>query len=845
MLMSPRNTPLMRYAIICAGVAFALVFAASSAYDAWHQRTQLYDSSERELANLSKVLAGQTARSAQAVDVLLRDTALWYQQQGRRLGPAQVEQALADFASIVPQVAVLTIVDKEGVQRYRSAPVTHETIVVSDRPYFLEQKERADAGTYVSDPIVARSTRQRGFVLSRRINDAQGGFAGVVAALITLDQLRSAFDGIDFGSHTEMHVVLMDGTPLIRIMMNGGGEPSDIRDFSLSLLEGQSASARRLIDGRHKVVAGASVVGRPILIYLVRDEVEVLYAWSTETRNMVLRTLVLALCILAAVWLAIRQLKRLECHEEALSLSEQRYALAMEAANEGHAEWDIVNDTVYLSPRWRDMHFLPANLEITFAQLRERVQTHPDDRAYLQTAMDDHLRGKTPFLDVDYRMKDPQGGWPWIQARGRVHRDAAGAPIRFYWTTTDISHRKAAEAEKIQLEAQLQHARHLESLGTMAGGIAHDFNNILGAILGYGEMAQRATPSGTPVARYLDRVMQAGQRAKGLVRRIIDFSRSGYGDKSPIAVQPVVEEALVLLQPALREGLQLLPQLAAPRASIVGEVSQIHQIVMNLCTNAIAAIEGSGTVTVSLTREPLLHSQACCLGVLPPGDYVRLQVRDTGRGMDKRTLDRAFDPFFTTRPVGEGAGLGLSVVHGLVTDLGGGIDVKTTPGQGSEFTIWIPSPGEFEATQTQQTVATTLGQGEVIMVVDDEPALVELLEESLATLGYEPVGYTSSEKALQALRSNVTRFDVVLTDQQLPGMSGTELVTQMRLLHPSLPAILMTGHGGEGLESRIRDAEINAVMYKPVLAADLAACIARVLQASRLRSSITTDISGL
>ena len=839
MYMPTRSTPLMRYAIICAGVAFALAFAASSAYDAWYQREQLYEASERELGNLSQVLAEETKRGVQTVDVLLRDTALWYQDQGRRLSRHEIDQALAFFSGPVSQVAQLTLVDRQGMQQYRSMRTHNRPINVVDRPYFVAHRERADRGMFISEPTALRSIDRTGLVMSRRINDPQGRFDGVIAGVVTLDYLRNAYSGIDLGSHTEMHVVFSNGTPIIGLPDTGGTQSVGWNELGLNLQDGDSTVVRRLFEGRRKVVAAADVQGQPMAIYLVRDEAEVLRAWSTEARNMLVRTVLLMLCTLAAVWLALRQLRRLACHEQALALSEKRYALAMEAANEGHAEWDIVNDVVYLSPRWRDMHFLPAGAEISFAQLRELIQPHPDDRAYLQAAMDDHLRGRTPFLDVDYRMKDPQGGWTWIQARGRVHRDTAGTPLRFYWTTTDISHRKTAEAEKVQLEAQLQHARHLESLGTMAGGIAHDFNNILGAILGYGEMAQRATPAGTPVARYIDRVMQAGHRAKGLVRRIIDFSRSGYGEKSPIPVQPVVEEALTLLQPSLRAGIRLVPRLSAPRAAVVGEVSQIHQIVMNLCTNAIAAIEGEGTVTVSLTREPVRHSQACCLGVLPPGDYVRVQVHDTGRGMDKRTLDRAFDPFFTTRPVGEGAGLGLSVVHGLVTDLGGGIDVKTALGEGSTFTVWIPSPGDIQAADAPPPAAAPLGQGEVIMIVDDEPALVELLEESLAALGYEPVGYTSSEKALQALRSNIARFDLVLTDQQLPGMSGTELVTQMRLLSPTLPAILMTGHGGEGLEARLRDAEINAVMYKPVLAADLAAGIARVLQTARTRQAGT------
>ncbi len=840
------RTSLMRYAVVFAGVVLTLIFAASSAYDAWYQREQLYEASERELGNLSQVLAGETRRGVETVDVLLRDTVLWYQEQGQRLSREQIELALAFFHGPVSHVTQLTVVDRNGEHLYRSARTHNRPIHVADRPYFLAQKER-DVGLFISQPLALRSITDTGLVMSRRISDEQGRFAGVIAAVVTLRQLRNAYSGIDLGRQTEMHVVFSDGTTVIHLPESGNFRSARFEEFALHLLDGESAVVRKQVGGHRKVIAATDVPGQPIAVYLVRDETEVLRAWSTETRNMLLRTLILTLCVAVSVWLAMRQLRKLDQHEQALFLSEQRYALAMDAANEGHAEWDFALDCVYLSPRWREMHFLPQNIEITLTEFREMARVHPDDRGLLSASMEKHLLAEVPFFEVEYRVQEfrnGQGPWHWIHARGRVHRDAAGQPARFYWTTTDISHRKAAEDEKVQLEAKLLRARHLESLGTMAGGIAHDFNNILGAILGYGEMAQRAAAPDTPVARYMDRVMQAGLRAKALVRRIIDFSRSGYGDKSPVAVQPVVEEALALLLPTLRGGVRLLPELSAPRAAINGEVSQIHQVVMNLCTNAIAAISGAGTVTVSLSREHVPQHRNCCLGLLERGDYVRLQVRDTGRGMDARTLDRAFDPFFTTRPVGEGAGLGLSVVHGIVTDLGGMIDVTTEPGRGSTFTIWFPSPGDIQEMQAQQATTVSQGQGEVIMVVDDEPALVELLEESLAALGYEPVGYTSSEKALQAFRDNPDRFDLVLTDQQLPELSGTELVTRLKALRPKLPAILMTGHGGEGLEPRIRAAAIDAVMHKPVLSDDMAGCIARVLQAARLRLAERADLPG-
>ncbi len=831
----PGRQALLRYAIVGAGAIFTLVFAASSGYDAWRQREQLYEASERELGNLSKVLAAETARSVQTVDVLLRDTASWYEQQGHALPGAATDAALSAFTATVPQVAMLTLVDAAGQQRHRSHWTDDPLANVADRAYFQAQRERRDTGLFINEPVLTRSIGERGLVMSRRLEGADGRFAGVVTAIVTLDQLRHSHERIDFGSHTELHVAFADGTPVISLPRADHVSPRSLAALGLDLRDGESRILRRVVDGRPMVLAATDIQAQPMVIALLRDETEVLHAWSTETRNMLLRTLALVLCVALAVWAAIRQLRRLESHERALSLSEQRYALAMQAANEGHAEWNMRDGAVYLSPRWREMHHWSDGADTSLAQLDAMLRLHPQDREPLRAALQAHVEARAPFVDVEYRIRTPQHGWRWIQARGRVHADPVGATTCFYWTTTDVTHRRQAQEEQARLETRLQQARHLESLGTMAGGIAHDFNNILGAILGYGEMAQQAVHPQSPAARHMERVMQAGLRAKALVRRIIDFSRSGHGEKTPVAVQPVVEEALALLAPTLPQGIRLEPLLAAPRVTVLGDVSQLHQVVMNLCTNAIQAIASEGVVAITLDTQAIAQRQACSHGQLEPGRHVGIAVRDTGQGMEPQVFERMFDPFFTTRAVGEGTGLGLSVVHGIVSDLGGAIDVLTSPGQGSTFTVWLPVLGEEPTPVPLLQAALPRGRGEVIMVVDDEPALVELVEDTLAALGYEPVGYTSPERALGVFQESPYRFDMVLTDEKLPGMLGTELVARLRALRADLPAIIVTGHGGEGLEERALLVGVDAVLHKPLLAGELVDCIERVLRAAGVR----------
>jgi CheY-like chemotaxis protein len=367
-------------------------------------------------------------------------------------------------------------------------------------------------------------------------------------------------------------------------------------------------------------------------------------------------------------------------------------------------------------------------------------------------------------------------------------------------------------------------------MGTLAGGIAHDFNNILGAILGYGELAQQAVAKGSDVRRFVDNVMHAGDRAKSLVDRILAFSRSGVSELSPINVQTVIEETLELLAAAsLSPGIRLEKRLDAGGAAIVGDATQLHQVAMNLCTNALQAMESGGVLAVALDRKDVAQELRLSNGTLPSGAYVRLCVSDTGSGIPPHVLERMFDPFFTTKSAGKGTGLGLSLVHGIVADLGGGIDVSTAIGYGTTFTIWLPCTGEASTPATGLTTRLPHGRGQTILIVDNEKALVALAEETLAELGYEPIGFSSSIDALEAFREAPQRFDVILTDESMPELTGTDLAREVALLRPDLPIVLMSGFGGAQLHERAQAFGIRELLRKPLQRKDLAECFGRVL----------------
>ena len=409
--------------------------------------------------------------------------------------------------------------------------------------------------------------------------------------------------------------------------------------------------------------------------------------------------------------------------------------------------------------------------------------------------------------------------------------------------TNDLAHgivvlrakleRSRAEEEKQKLEAQLRQSQKMEAMGTLAGGIAHDFNNILGAILGYGEMAYKSAPEGSTTQRYLDNVMTAGNRAKALVERILAFSRSGLAERAPVHVESVAAETIELLRASLPAAIELEVSLAAGSASVIGDATQIHQVVMNLCSNAIQAMPSGGTVGIRLDRVTFETPRVLSNARITSGRYLRLEVSDSGPGIDPKVLERIFDPFFTTKGVGEGTGLGLSLVHGIVRDHGGGIDVHSRPGSGTTFEVYLPIAGEIGATITLPEVAIPPGRGETVMLVDDEHALVALGEEMLAELGYEPVGFEDSVAALKAFQINPERFDAVLTDETMPDMTGTELAREIRKLRPDIPVLLMSGYRGRPLAARAATAGINDLLKKPLQSRDIAASLAKALQSSR------------
>jgi PAS domain S-box-containing protein len=396
--------------------------------------------------------------------------------------------------------------------------------------------------------------------------------------------------------------------------------------------------------------------------------------------------------------------------------------------------------------------------------------------------------------------------------------------------------------KRIRLENQLRQAQKMEAIGTLAGGIAHDFNNILTSILGYTELAHKKAKNHPDVLRNLEQVLTAGKRAKAVVRQILTFSRRTNQERKPIELSLVIKEALKLLRASLPSTIEMIQDINIPYSMVMADPTQIHQVLLNLCTNAAQAMEPrGGTLTVSLklvsisTPAPkMIHENAGNLtqGQIKPGEYVKLTVKDSGPGLEPEFLERIFEPYFTTKGSADGTGLGLAVVHGIVTSHGGSIEVESKPGQGSSFMVFLPLIRDAAQPSPSITDSPLPTGTECILLVDDEVPVAELEREILEGLGYRVTAATSSQKALELFQESPDRFDLVVTDQTMPNLTGLELTKQIRQIRPKQPVVLCTGYQERMDEKKAREMGFAGFALKPILMREIAQTVRQSLDNS-------------
>ena len=816
-------------ALRLAGGLVVVVMASVQVYDILRRLDFVVETAQQNYASLSRSLAEQARSAVQAVDVVVQDTALAMQLMQLQAADPQVHARLHRRMQLIPQVRELFIAGNDGRILASGTDSAPPAEWVARQPFLLAQRQSPPAGVFVSEPFQRQGTTEWTIALSRRIDDPAGHPSGVAVAFLDLDYFRRLYEAIDPGEGSEIALFRTEGGLLARHARSGDESGRSFADENLYRgLANRSHEPGKLLrsqsDGSERIYAAQVVDGYPLAIGVSVRKDAVLDKWQEQVLHSAVRTTLLCLSVIALVWLVLRHLRRSERAEEQLRVQTALLDELFESAPEAIVMLDLDRRVTRVNREFTRMFGYAAD-QVRGRALDELIVPEELRREWQRLAQSvsqgDHTSMETERVRNDgVRLHVSELGAPILVASGQ---------IASYAIYRDISERRLADAERDKLETRLRQAVKLEAIGTMAGGIAHDFNNILAAILGYGDMAQNAAPEGSTLKRYVGNVLAAAHRAKALIDQILTYSRSNRGHRTVVNVDEVVEETLDLVRVSLPEGIELGVRVAAQRAAVIADPTHIHQLIMNLCRNAEHAMPTGGSLVVALDMIDANEDAALSHGLLPAGRYVRLRVEDTGCGMAPDVAARIFEPFFTTRDSGTGTGLGLALVQGIVTDLGGAIDVVSQPEQGSRFDIYLPRSDAEAIEKADHAAPLPRGNGERILLVEDEKPLMLLTEEMLAALNYEPAGFTSSSEALAEFRLDPTRFDAVVLDQLMPGMTGTDLARQLRQVRADVPVVLISGYTGPVLTQNALSAGIDHILTKPLDLRQIADALSEVL----------------
>ncbi len=510
--------------------------------------------------------------------------------------------------------------------------------------------------------------------------------------------------------------------------------------------------------------------------------------------------------------------------EDAIRRSEEQYRLVVENANEGIA---IVQDGTFRLVNPKLVEILGFSQEELLSKHFDNL-VHPEDRLMVITRHRQRTMGKAVPNSYPFRVIDREGRTKWLEINAvKISWNGRPATLNFL---TDITGRIRMEEDRKKMEAQLSQTQKIEALGTFAGGIAHDLNNILYPIIINIEMLLADAEEGSDIHDTLKQILGAAYRQRDLVKQILAFSRGSEQKMKPVRVGPLLQETFSLLRASLPSTIELRSHIDAGPDTVMGDPTQIQQIILNLSKNAAESLDAQkGVVEVGLTRtrlEPVEPFQS-----LKPGDYLKLTVRDTGRGIPPRIIDRLFEPFFTTKEVGKGIGMGLPVAHGIAKKLGGSITVESEPGKGSIFTVYLPAVEEQPRSKPDSGQKQRRpGRKRAILLVDDEQIILSSMQRVLERSGYSVVTARSGQEAVELFEDDPQRFQLVITDLTMPGINGRELVKRIMATRPKTPVILSTGYGDVITEQEAKSLGIRYMLLKPPNTGELRSVIHRVLE---------------
>ena len=503
--------------------------------------------------------------------------------------------------------------------------------------------------------------------------------------------------------------------------------------------------------------------------------------------------------------------------EETLRESEEKYRTVLEGTPDPVVVYDIEGRVTYLNPAFT--HVFGWTLEEC---LGRKMDDYVPDNAWPKTKkmIDLAVSGKS-FSGIETIRYDKEKNTIHVSISGAIYRDQKGNPVGSVVNLRDITEQK-------KLEAQLEQANKMKAIGTLSGGIAHDFNNILSIIIGNTELALEDVPARNPAHSYLKEIRRASSRAKDVVHQLLSFARKRELERKPIKLIPVIEDTIKLLRATIPMSVEIRQNIKSTFDNVLADSTQIHQILINLCTNADHAMPDGGIIEISLENVELDKEAVSQYPELNPGRYVNLRVSDTGNGIPNEEIDRIFDPYFTTKEFGKGTGMGLSVVHGIVKSHGGVITVHSEHGQGATFSILLPAI-EKETVFEFKTDEKLPTGSESILFIDDEKSIVFVGRNRLERLGYKVESRMNPVEAIELFRNNPDQFDLVITDMTMPEMNGEQLSKMILKIRPDMPIILCSGFSEKINEEKAKEIGIRRFVAKPISRNELANLVRQIL----------------
>ncbi len=801
---------------------------------------------ESTTQNMAKVIATNIRGIFDRIDTglfaLMNETER--QLAGRKVDKAELEHYLERLLENLPELFDLSVADEKGDVLYGTQMVAGKSVNIKDRAYFRYLSENPEKKTVLSKLVHGRVSGRWLFVLAKRIDYPDGSFAGTAVGMFDISYFDNLFS--ELKTESQGHIELRDNEFDLIAFWPKSKEPGCQIGSRILSEKTSELIARDAVAATYKAIVPCSNTeqmislhktdGYPFFVIAANATNEYLRSWRNEAFTALMIAIVFTLSTILSAKILCKSRETELLHVESKRLAEEKARLegVLEGTQAGTWEWNVQTGETVFNERWAEIigyslkELAPISIDTWISN------THPDDLESSNEMLQKHFNNETDYYDCECRMRHKNGHWVWILDRGKViSRTDDGKPQWMFGTHIDITSRKLAEESREKLRAQLNQVQKMESIGNLAGGIAHDFNNILFPITGMSELLLEDLPMGSPEWENVQEIFKAGKRGSDLVKQILTFSRQSEHKMIPTRIQSVLKEVIKLSRATIPSNIEICQDIQQDCGMVMADPSQIHQIGMNIITNAFHAIGNKGGKISVRLRQAVLGTPKPLDTNLRPGLYAVLSISDTGHGMSEELVGKIFDPYFTTKEQGKGTGLGLAVVYGIVKEHKGKIKVYSETGKGTTFDIYLPLMEKIDRTESLTETEGRQGGKERILLVDDEESIARLEAQILTRLGYDVTFHATSQKALDTFRDDPDGFDLIITDMTMPEMTGDQLAMEISSIKPDMPIIICTGFSERISKEQAGNMGVKGFLMKPVLKSDMARMVRKVLDESK------------